>query len=272
MDVDNEIDQSLLQQFSCMGTTDRDVLIAQLHKLVGHQLNPTGCAFYLDMNNWNLQAAVCAYYDLESPKENLPGMSLVKDVTIGEGESVPPNTKFIKTWRLLNSGPEHWPPGCSLKFTSGSRLSVQDRVLVDSITPHETTDVSVEMVSPEQPGIYQGQWRMCTATGSTFGEIIWVILSVAEGGILGLTQQMSQFNELGSSQNDSSTPNPFATNQQKLGVDSNAVISAHDAFSSSTPFISPSMTINTSPVLSSLYQANENPEAMNNAVNDEMMY
>ena len=31
-------------------------------------------------------------------------MSLVKDVTIGEGEEVPPATKFIKTWKLQNSG------------------------------------------------------------------------------------------------------------------------------------------------------------------------
>lgn len=52
MDVDNDIDQNLLQQFSCMGTTDHEVLISQLQKLVGNQLNAAGCAFFLDMNNW----------------------------------------------------------------------------------------------------------------------------------------------------------------------------------------------------------------------------
>lgn len=31
-------------------------------------------------------------------------MSLVKDVTIGEGESVPPDTPFTKTWRIQNTG------------------------------------------------------------------------------------------------------------------------------------------------------------------------
>jgi len=34
----------------------------------------------------------------------VPQMSFVKDITIGEGESVTPNTKFTKTWRLQNSG------------------------------------------------------------------------------------------------------------------------------------------------------------------------
>lgn len=31
-------------------------------------------------------------------------MSFVKDVTIGEGESVPPDTTFTKTWRIQNTG------------------------------------------------------------------------------------------------------------------------------------------------------------------------
>lgn len=55
MDVDNDLDGKLLQQFSSMGTTDRDVLISEFQKLLGNQLNPAGCAFFLDMNNWYVQ-------------------------------------------------------------------------------------------------------------------------------------------------------------------------------------------------------------------------
>ena len=53
MDVDsNDIDGNLLQQFSSLGTTDRDVLVLEFQKLVGNDPNPSLCAFYLDMNNW----------------------------------------------------------------------------------------------------------------------------------------------------------------------------------------------------------------------------
>ncbi len=52
MDVDNDLDGNLLQQFSSMGTTDRDVLIAEFQKLLGNKLNHSSCAFFLDMNNW----------------------------------------------------------------------------------------------------------------------------------------------------------------------------------------------------------------------------
>lgn len=52
MDVDCEIDQDLLSKFSCMGTTDRDILVSELQKLLDFQLNPTGCEFFLEMTNW----------------------------------------------------------------------------------------------------------------------------------------------------------------------------------------------------------------------------
>lgn len=42
-------------------------------------------------------------------------MAFMRDVTIGEGESVPPNTTFLKTWKIQNNGK---------KLTACSRTSV----------------------------------------------------------------------------------------------------------------------------------------------------
>ena len=52
MDVDADVDSQLLQQFSSMATTDREVLIAEFRRLLGNQMNEDGCVFFLDMNNW----------------------------------------------------------------------------------------------------------------------------------------------------------------------------------------------------------------------------
>ncbi|XP_063320743.1 protein ILRUN-like isoform X2 [Pelmatolapia mariae] len=164
-----DLDQELMQKFSCMGTTDKDILISEFQRLLGFQLNPAGCAFFLDMTNWNLQAAIGAYYDFESPNISAPCMSFVKDVTIGEGESVPPDTPFTKTWRIQNTGAESWPPGVSLKYVGGDQFGHINMVMVRSLDPQEMTDVSVQMHSPVSPGMYQGQWRMCTATGLFYG-------------------------------------------------------------------------------------------------------
>lgn len=54
----------------------------------------------------NLQAAIGSYYDYEQQNDLVPlsSMTFVKDVTIGEGESVRPDVNFIKTWRIKNTG------------------------------------------------------------------------------------------------------------------------------------------------------------------------
>uniref|UniRef100_A0A3P9L259 Protein ILRUN n=1 Tax=Oryzias latipes TaxID=8090 RepID=A0A3P9L259_ORYLA len=224
MDLDLDLDQELMQKFSCMGTTDKDILISEFQRLLGFQLNPAGCAFFLDMTNWNLQAAIGAYYDFESPNISAPGMSFVKDVTIGEGESVPPDTAFTKTWRIQNTGAESWPPGVCLKYVGGDQFGHVNMVMVRSLDPQEMTDVSVQMHSPVSPGMYQGQWRMCTATGLYYGDVIWVILSVEVGGLLGVTQQLSSFQAEFNTQPHRSLQgdyNPFASPQKSKCPSSN---------------------------------------------------
>ncbi|KAL2104210.1 hypothetical protein ACEWY4_001078 [Coilia grayii] len=215
MDID--LDPELMQKFSCMGTTDKDILITEFQRLLGFQLNPAGCAFFLDMTNWNLQAAIGAYYDFESPNITAPSMSFVEDVTIGEGESVPPDTPFTKTWRIQNTGTETWPPGVCLKYVGGDQFGHVNIVMVRSLDPQEISDVSVQMRSPVTPGMYQGQWRMCTATGLFYGDVIWVILSVEVGGLLGVTQQLSSFQPEFNTQphrNLEGDFNPFASPQK----------------------------------------------------------
>jgi len=93
MDVDNDpIDPSLLLQFTCLNTTDRDDLIKQFKELT-EQVEDEKAEFFLEMNNWlainllisyirfvtwiltgcfffrNLQNSICAYFDFLSPSD-----------------------------------------------------------------------------------------------------------------------------------------------------------------------------------------------------------
>lgn len=52
MDQMDIVDQQLLRQFSCLGTTDKDELVKQLQILVGNNLSSTSAHFFLDMNDW----------------------------------------------------------------------------------------------------------------------------------------------------------------------------------------------------------------------------
>ncbi|XP_066247249.1 protein ILRUN isoform X1 [Euwallacea similis] len=208
MDVDNsdnttgvgsslDIEQSLLHQFSCMGTTDKDELIKQLQKLLGSPspLNYSTAEFFLDMNNWNLQAAICSYLDIDAPNV-LPSMALVSDPDASETENVEPNTQFRKSWHISNSGTESWPVGCYAQCADGDCFGGQ-RVHLPALQPGQGAYVVVEMTSPPVPGIYQSKWRACSPSGSYFGDPMWAILTVVEQGTIELTEQLSHFNELG---------------------------------------------------------------------------
>lgn len=185
-----DVDQNLLHQFSCMGTSDKDDLVKQLLRLLaGSQLNETTATFFLDMNNWNLQAAICSYLDFQVPIK-LPSMALLCDSTIGEGESVPPNTKFRKSWQIQNSGTETWPEGTVLHYTGGELMG-DAKVDVPSLSPKETIEFGMTFTSPRELGVHQCKMRMMTVNGSYFGDIIWVIVTVSESGTLAVTQQLN---------------------------------------------------------------------------------
>lgn len=70
------------------------------------------------------------------------------------------------------TGEEKWPPGCCLKYVNGDQFGHRDRVMVHAMDPADQADVSVEMRSPTNTGFFQGQWRMCTATGLFFGGVL----------------------------------------------------------------------------------------------------
>ncbi|OQR67909.1 hypothetical protein BIW11_02114 [Tropilaelaps mercedesae] len=227
----------LLQEFSRMGTTDRDVLIRRMQQLA-EGLSVNESAFFLDMNNWNLEAAVWSYFEFNQnlttttsssknhkTKDNSDSsgsffasplgesfpvlhthcgdissewssgecdrtMKLVEDRTVGNGEAVTPNTPFVKTWRVRNSGLQAWPTGSVFKYVGGDVLQGDLMVELDGpVAPNQEIDISIRLLSPAEPGTYFSQWRLHDNMGP-FGDPIWVAVKVQEGGVLALTQQM----------------------------------------------------------------------------------
>ena len=48
-------------------------------------------------------------------------------------------------------------------------MTASDGFLVEALEPGQMYDLSIEMISPSHPGIYEGQWRMTTPSGMAFG-------------------------------------------------------------------------------------------------------
>jgi len=200
MEVDDEnMTSQLLQSFSSMQTQDRQESIVQMRKLVGGEpvLSEAKATFYLEMANWSVPAAVGYYFDLENTpdsasREPLPSMSFVADVTVGDGESASPSTSFLKTWTIRNSGSDSWPSGCTLKLSSGHGMQASPMgTIVPPLGAGATSNLTIQMTAPAEPGIYESQWRLSTPTGKFFGDPIWSIVQVEPSGTLAVTQQLN---------------------------------------------------------------------------------
>jgi len=104
----------------------------------------------------------------------------VEDVTIPDGTELPPNTPFIKTWKIRNEGPA-WPTGSQLLFVSnkGDNLNGPERVVIKGdVSPGQEVEVSVPLITPNEPGRYVGYYRMVTPDGVKFGQRVWVSFCV----------------------------------------------------------------------------------------------
>jgi hypothetical protein len=109
------------------------------------------------------------------------------DVTIPDDSLIEANQEFTKTWRLQNIGSCTWDETYALVWFSGDLLGAQpSNPLPGSVPPGALVDVSVDMVAPEVPGIYQSNWKLRNSAGVLFGigpsadSSFWVRIQVIE--------------------------------------------------------------------------------------------
>lgn len=117
-------------------------------------------------------------------------MRVVRELTVGLGESVTPNTQFTQSWLLENNGNVTWPEGCYLKLVS--EINNDGKMFVPPIAPQDTHILTINLVSPSEVGQFKSQFCLCTPTGATFGPIIWSVVDVSLSGTLALTQTVQQ--------------------------------------------------------------------------------
>lgn len=118
-----------------------------------------------------------------------PEAELVCDVTIGEGEQIPPGVQFTKTWRLKNSGKERWPANSFLVHNRGERFRSSEMIPVPQLAAGEVRDISIQLHSPQELGTKHASWRLRTEH-EYFSDEIWVIIEVSHGGMLAALQGM----------------------------------------------------------------------------------
>jgi hypothetical protein len=97
-------------------------------------------------------------------------VQFVDDITIPDDTIIPPGGEFVKTWRLRNNGTCPWTEGYKIVAIDDEPLVGDNEMLVEApVAPGQTTEVSVTLIAPEEPGTYRSNWQMNTAAGVLFG-------------------------------------------------------------------------------------------------------
>lgn len=104
--------------------------------------------------------------------------AFVSDVTIPDGTNFSPNAAFTKTWRVRNTGTCVWT-NHSLVFDSGARMAANTTYSILGTAPGATTDISVPMNAPANPGNYQATWRIQNAKNALLGSGLTILINVA---------------------------------------------------------------------------------------------
>ncbi|NXK73662.1 NBR1 protein, partial [Amazona guildingii] len=111
----------------------------------------------------------------------VPTLSAVfVDENLPDGTHLKPGTKFIKHWRMKNTGSVEWSSDTKLKLMWGNLTlasSEKKDVLVPSLPSGQVGTVSVEFVAPNIEGIYTSHWRL-SHRGEQFGPRIWCSIVV----------------------------------------------------------------------------------------------
>uniref|UniRef100_A0A665TXT6 Next to BRCA1 gene 1 protein-like n=1 Tax=Echeneis naucrates TaxID=173247 RepID=A0A665TXT6_ECHNA len=103
------------------------------------------------------------------------------DENLPDGTRLRPGTKFIKYWKMRNTGTISWNADTKLKFMWGN-LAVGSgvrwrEVSVPFLQPGQVGIVSIALCAPALEGSYTSHWRLAHA-GEQFGPRVWCSIVV----------------------------------------------------------------------------------------------
>ncbi|XP_078385847.1 NBR1 autophagy cargo receptor a isoform X1 [Cetorhinus maximus] len=113
-------------------------------------------------------------HTLAVPVISILGAEFV-DENFPDGTHLQPGIKFIKHWRMKNTGNANWTSATKLQFMWGNLIlafPAKKEVSVPFLQPGDIGIVSVEFVAPTFEGTYASHWRL-THKGEQFGPRVW---------------------------------------------------------------------------------------------------
>jgi hypothetical protein len=109
------------------------------------------------------------------------------DISIPDQSMLKPGERFIKTWRVKNTGSCDWTPEYQLVWISGEDMNPSmPWYLGRTVMPGAAVDIGVEMVAPSSQGDFKSYFKLKDTNGTLFGlgpmdqAPLWVRIQVVD--------------------------------------------------------------------------------------------
>ncbi len=137
--------------------------------------------------------------------------AFLSDVTIPDGTILAPGETFTKTWSFQNNGSCAWSTSYSLAFLSGNTLNGSTTALTSMVSSGGQINVSLALTAPTTAGTYTSYWRLQNATGTAFGQSVYVQIVVSGSAATHTSTPTSTDTDSVETSTPTSTAEPEAT-------------------------------------------------------------
>jgi len=105
---------------------------------------------------------------------------IAPDLTYPDGTEVKPGEILDKQWKVKNSGTCNWDASYSLRLSGGEDMgAASSQSLVPARNGTEAV-VSITFTAPEEPGRHYSSWKAFDGDGQSFGDSLYIDITVTE--------------------------------------------------------------------------------------------
>ena len=96
--------------------------------------------------------------------------AFLSDVSVSDGTVFAPGEAFTKTWLIMNTGETVWEEDFAIRFRGGERMDAPfEAYLPHKVNPNGQVYISIDLIAPQAPGVYESHWQFRDINGVPFG-------------------------------------------------------------------------------------------------------
>lgn len=107
-------------------------------------------------------------------------LSFLSDLTYPDGTVVLPGVTIEKQWLIQNTGTCDWDARYTLQFVGGDSLGTPESLPLYPARAGARITLSIQFIAPSFAGTYESQWQAVSPDGESFGDAVYLLITVAQ--------------------------------------------------------------------------------------------